>query len=106
MFILVSQMYSDEIHVLMAVVTYKTKMFKPRLGVCSTWLAGMSPGTIVPLWVKKGTIAFPTDPACPVVMVGPGMFVKTFNQELNILTFQCLVVKRDCDSIYGSNCIA
>ncbi|CAG2236503.1 Sulfite reductase [NADPH] flavoprotein alpha-component,NADPH-dependent diflavin oxidoreductase 1 [Mytilus edulis] len=66
------KMYSDEIHVLMAVVTYKTKMFKPRLGVCSTWLAGMSPGTIVPLWVKKGTIAFPTDPACPVVMVGPG----------------------------------
>ncbi|VDI75242.1 Hypothetical predicted protein [Mytilus galloprovincialis] len=66
------KMYPDEIHVLMAVVTYKTKMFKPRLGVCSTWLAGMSTGTIVPLWVKKGTIAFPTDPACPVVMVGPG----------------------------------
>ncbi|VDI53148.1 NADPH-ferrihemoprotein reductase [Mytilus galloprovincialis] len=66
------KMYPDEIHVLMAVVTYKTKMFKPRLGVCSTWLAGMSPGTTVPLWVKKGTIAFPTDPACPVVMVGPG----------------------------------
>lgn len=97
-------MYPDEIHVLMAVVTYKTKMFKPRLGVCSTWLACISPGTIVPLWVKKGTIAFPTDPACPVVMVGPGMLVKTFNQELNILTLQCQVAEHDRNYLYDSYC--
>jgi sulfite reductase alpha subunit-like flavoprotein len=66
-------MFPNEIHFLMAVVKYKTKMYKPRLGVCSTWLSGMSPGTCsVPIWVKKGTIAFPKDSDTPVIMVGPG----------------------------------
>ena len=59
----------------MAVVKYKTKMFHPREGVCSTWLSSLSPYTDTPfikLWVTKGTILFPKDVTTPVIMVGPG----------------------------------
>lgn len=94
------KMFPNEIHVLMAVVKYKTKLYKPRLGVCSTWLSGMSPGTCsVPIWVKKGTIAFPKDSDTPVIMVGPGTGCapfRSFIQERtmdgtagNILYFGC-----------------
>ncbi|KAJ8300992.1 hypothetical protein KUTeg_022511 [Tegillarca granosa] len=37
------QAYPEELHILMAVVEYKTKLYKPRRGVCSTWLAGLNP---------------------------------------------------------------
>ncbi|KAL5011405.1 hypothetical protein ScPMuIL_009956 [Solemya velum] len=68
------QAFPSEIHILMAVVKYKTKLMEPRQGVCSTWLSRLQPadGAIVPIWVKKGTIQFPEDPRIPVIMVGPG----------------------------------
>lgn len=70
-----AQAHPEEIHLLLAVVKYKTKMFTPRQGVCSTWLAGLAidGNTCVPVWVKPGTIEFPSDPSIPVIMVGPGM---------------------------------
>ena len=33
------------IELLMAVVSYKTRLVEPRQGVCSTWLANTSPNT-------------------------------------------------------------
>ena len=69
----------------MAVVRYRTKLHLPRLGVCSNWLAninlededtesnaGGEKVTTVPIWVKRGTIRFPSDPNVPLIMVGPG----------------------------------
>ena len=58
----------------MAVVKYQTKIQSPRRGVCSTWLSTLDPldKVKIPLWVKKGTINFPSDDETPVVMVGPG----------------------------------
>lgn len=66
--------------ILMAVVKYKTKMFIPRLGVCSTWLSHLNVKEECPLkvWVTKGTISFPRDPSVPVIMVGPGTGVAPF----------------------------
>ena len=37
------QTHPNEIHVLLAVVRYKTKLVKPREGLCSNWLARMHP---------------------------------------------------------------
>lgn len=58
----------------MAVVEYKTRLQKPRRGVCSTWLSRLKVAErpVVPLWVKKGTIMFPKEAVTPVIMVGPG----------------------------------
>ncbi|XP_051893235.1 NADPH-dependent diflavin oxidoreductase 1 isoform X2 [Pristis pectinata] len=70
-----------QIQILMAVVQYKTKLKKPRCGVCSSWLASQNPqqgDVYVPLWVKKGMLQFPTDTATPIIMVGPGTGVAPF----------------------------
>ncbi|KAM6337556.1 NADPH-dependent diflavin oxidoreductase 1 isoform 2-T2 [Alca torda] len=73
--------HPDRIQILMAVVRYKTRLSKPRRGLCSTWLASLNPeqGDVrVPLWVKKGGMKFPADPDTPVIMIGPGTGVAPF----------------------------
>ena len=64
----------NEIQLLMAVVKYNTRIQAPRHGVCSTWLSRLNPASDirVPVWVKKGTIQFPSNSETPVIMVGPG----------------------------------
>ncbi|CAN0379483.1 NADPH-dependent diflavin oxidoreductase 1 [Lampetra fluviatilis] len=97
------QAHPDEVHVLVAVVTYRTRMFAPRRGLCSTWLASLDPAKgeeppRVPLWVKRGTLA-PPSPAAPLVAVAPGTGVAPFRAMLqerfagghagNVLFFGC-----------------
>ncbi|XP_024858598.1 NADPH-dependent diflavin oxidoreductase 1 isoform X2 [Kryptolebias marmoratus] len=75
--------HPHRLQILVAVVHYKTKLHKPRRGLCSTWLASLDPqqGEVcVPLWVKKGTLRFPTDADTPVLLVGPGTGVAPFSQ--------------------------
>jgi len=70
-----SQTHPDEVHLLVAVVNYKTKLVKSRRGLCSTWLASLnsSQGDLrIPVWIKKGTISFPKDLNAPILMIGPG----------------------------------
>ena len=38
-----TQAHPDRIQILMAVVRYKTRLSKPRHGLCSTWLASLNP---------------------------------------------------------------
>jgi len=38
-----TQAHPDRIQILMAVVRYKTRLNKPRRGLCSTWLASLNP---------------------------------------------------------------
>nr|XP_041575592.1 NADPH-dependent diflavin oxidoreductase 1 isoform X2 [Taeniopygia guttata] len=71
--------------ILVAVVRYKTRLSKPRRGLCSTWLASLNPeqGDVrVPLWVKTGGMKFPADPATPVIMIGPGTGVAPFRAAI------------------------
>ncbi|XP_060697241.1 NADPH-dependent diflavin oxidoreductase 1 [Hemiscyllium ocellatum] len=73
--------YPSQIQILMAVVRYRTKLKKPRCGLCSSWLGSQNPqqnAVYVPLWVKKGMLQFPTDTKTPVIMVGPGTGVAPF----------------------------
>ncbi|XP_040462943.1 NADPH-dependent diflavin oxidoreductase 1 isoform X4 [Falco naumanni] len=77
--------HPDRIQILMAVVQYKTRLSKPRRGLCSTWLASLNPeqGDVrVPLWVKKGGMKFPADPETPVIMIGPGTGVAPFRAAI------------------------
>ncbi|KAJ8263353.1 hypothetical protein COCON_G00158100 [Conger conger] len=94
--------HPNRIHILLAVVQYKTKLQKPRKGLCSTWLASLDPtqGAVhAPLWVKKGTLKFPSAHDSAVIMVGPGTGVAPFRSALyeriaqgktgNVLFFGC-----------------
>ncbi|KAM4663145.1 NADPH-dependent diflavin oxidoreductase 1 isoform 2-T2 [Discoglossus pictus] len=76
--------HPDRLQILMAVVQYRTKLREVRRGLCSTWLASLNPqeGERVPLWVKKGSMRFPSDPDTPCVMVGPGTGVAPFRAAI------------------------
>uniref|UniRef100_A0A3Q4GF63 NADPH-dependent diflavin oxidoreductase 1 n=1 Tax=Neolamprologus brichardi TaxID=32507 RepID=A0A3Q4GF63_NEOBR len=100
--------HPNRIQVLVAVVCYKTKLFKPRKGLCSSWLASLDPAqgdVYVPLWVKKGSLKFPSEKETPVIMVGPGTGVAPFRSALqertaegktaNILFFGCRSKSKD-----------
>ncbi|XP_077778376.1 NADPH-dependent diflavin oxidoreductase 1-like isoform X1 [Podarcis muralis] len=73
------------IQILVAVVRYKTRLAKPRTGLCSNWLASLDPAqgaAHVPLWVKKGALRFPPEPETPVMLVAPGTGVAPFRAAL------------------------
>lgn len=60
---------------LVAVVHYNTILRRPRVGLCTNWLARQKVGSTVPVWVKPGTLTFPSlesEDVPPVVMIGPG----------------------------------
>ncbi|MEE6504696.1 hypothetical protein FKM82_005296 [Ascaphus truei] len=80
-----SDAHPNKLQILMAVVQYKTSLHEPRRGVCSSWLASLSPqeGKVhVPLWVKKGSMKFPSDPDTPLILVGPGTGVAPFRAAI------------------------
>ncbi|XP_054854025.1 NADPH-dependent diflavin oxidoreductase 1 isoform X2 [Eublepharis macularius] len=75
----------NRIEILLAVVQYKTRLCKPRRGLCSSWLASLDPqnGAVrVPLWVKKGSMTFPADLGSPTIMIGPGTGVAPFRAAI------------------------
>ncbi|XP_059406597.1 NADPH-dependent diflavin oxidoreductase 1 isoform X1 [Carassius carassius] len=100
--------HPNRIQILVAVVKYKSMLFKPRKGLCSSWLASLDPSkgdVYVPLWVKKGSLSFPQDPDTPVIMVGPGTGVAPFRSAIqeraaqgkmaNVLFFGCRSESKD-----------
>ena len=78
----------NKIQLLVAVVKYRSNLVDPRLGLCSNYLANVSIGTKIPIWVKKGTLKFPNnEPTLPYILVGPGTGVAPFRSLiLNELT--------------------
>ncbi|XP_015118831.1 NADPH-dependent diflavin oxidoreductase 1 isoform X2 [Diachasma alloeum] len=70
----------DKIHLLVAVVKYKTKLVEPRLGLCSNWLASLEKGQQVIYWLQKGTFHF--DWEKPMILVGPGTGIAPFRSLL------------------------
>lgn len=84
------QAHPDEIQLLVAVVNYKTKLVKPRRGLCSTWLASQDPSNKalrVPVWVRKGTISFPRALDSPIVMIGPGRHTSHTKSDKRLFSF-------------------
>ncbi|XP_030062090.1 NADPH-dependent diflavin oxidoreductase 1 isoform X2 [Microcaecilia unicolor] len=77
--------HPNRIQILLAVVQYKTRLSMPRRGLCSSWLASLHPedgDILVPLWVKKGGLMFPSDLETPIIMVGPGTGVAPFRAAI------------------------
>jgi len=67
------------IQILVAVVKYHSKLKRPRLGLCSNFLASLDAEErpLVPIWVRQGALTFPITGA-PIIMVGPGTGVAPF----------------------------
>ncbi|KAJ3039125.1 NADPH-dependent diflavin oxidoreductase 1 [Rhizophlyctis rosea] len=99
------KMYPNQIHLTVAIVKYRTKMKLPRVGVCTKWMAGLSPGDKVSYRISKGTMRLPDSPSTPVIMIGPGTGVAPMRAFLgdrilegafdNVLFFGCRNEKKD-----------
>ncbi|CAH1998566.1 unnamed protein product [Acanthoscelides obtectus] len=72
----------NEIHILVAVVRFKTKLAKERVGLCSNFLADLKKHDRASVWINKGSFKFPSDLDTPVIMVGPGTGVATFRSYI------------------------
>ncbi|XP_028408257.1 NADPH-dependent diflavin oxidoreductase 1-like isoform X2 [Dendronephthya gigantea] len=92
------KVHPNQVQILMAVVKYKTNLFKPRVGVCSTWLASLDHTTNVkiPVWIKKATISFPKLLDTPVIMIGPGT---------GCAPFRSFIEERKCHSNQDGKCV-
>ena len=67
-----------QLHLCVAVVTFRTPYKRQRRGLCSSYLASLPVGKKVPLWVRPGSFVLPSSPWSPLVMVGPGTGVAPF----------------------------
>ena len=78
------QLHPTAVHICVAIVRYQSQMQAPRFGVCSTYLAGLTPaaaeteGDLVEVWLRQGCLRLPDTPSAPIVMIGPGTGVAPF----------------------------
>ncbi len=72
------------VHIAVAVVRYRTMLQAPRFGVGSTYLAELEPAAQVEVWLRRGCLRLPDDPAAPLVMVGPGTGVAPFRAFVQV----------------------
>lgn len=65
--------HPNEVHLTVKVVSWSTSSNKKRVGLCSSWLAGLDPQHKVPIpvWFSKGSLPSP-DPSLPLILIGPG----------------------------------
>ncbi|XP_013114598.2 NADPH-dependent diflavin oxidoreductase 1 [Stomoxys calcitrans] len=96
-FSIASCMDSSKLDLLVAVVEYKTKLSKPRLGLCSNWLKSLVVGKQIFGCIKMGTMKLPKDAETPIIMVGPGTGVAPFRSVIQSRHYQLkeLPNKRD-----------
>ncbi|WP_285624954.1 bifunctional nitrate reductase/sulfite reductase flavoprotein subunit alpha [Actinoallomurus iriomotensis] len=68
-----------EVALTVSVVRYGNPRGRARKGVCSTFLADAAPGSPIPVHVQRSAhFRPPSDPATPMVMVGPGTGIAPF----------------------------
>ncbi|KAL8144924.1 hypothetical protein AgCh_003222 [Apium graveolens] len=65
--------HPNQVHMTVKVVSWSTPSAKKRVGLCSSWLAGLDPQhrLPIPVWINKGSLPSP-DPSTPLILIGPG----------------------------------
>uniref|UniRef100_A0A8C5LQZ2 Nitric oxide synthase n=1 Tax=Leptobrachium leishanense TaxID=445787 RepID=A0A8C5LQZ2_9ANUR len=74
-------MYPDEVHLTVAVVSYKTRDGDgpTHHGVCSSWLNRIQADEVVPCFVRGApSFQMPQDPHVPCILIGPGTGIAPF----------------------------
>ncbi|XP_062205780.1 NADPH-dependent diflavin oxidoreductase 1-like isoform X2 [Phragmites australis] len=63
----------NQIHLTVSIVSWLTPFKRTRHGLCSTWLAGLSPNeeNLIPCWIHRGSLPRPL-PSIPLLLIGPG----------------------------------
>ncbi len=85
--------YDDEVHVTVKQVEY-TSLKRARKGVCSNWLASLTEGDAVPLYIKaNNSFKLPENTQAKIIMVGAGTGVAPFRSFLQ---------QREADALKGN----
>ena len=85
--------YDDEVHVTVKQVEYSS-LNRARKGVCSNWLASLTEGDAVPLYIKaNNSFKLPENTQAKIIMVGAGTGVAPFRSFLQ---------QRDAESLKGN----
>uniref|UniRef100_A0A8D1BY32 Nitric oxide synthase n=1 Tax=Sus scrofa TaxID=9823 RepID=A0A8D1BY32_PIG len=74
-------MYPDEVHLTVAVVSYRTRDGEGPIhhGVCSSWLNRIQADEVVPCFVRGApSFHLPRNPQVPCILVGPGTGIAPF----------------------------
>ncbi|XP_030746156.1 NADPH-dependent diflavin oxidoreductase 1 isoform X2 [Sitophilus oryzae] len=74
------KVHKHELHLLVAVVKYKTNLIKERFGLCSNFLSDLISGDRISVWLKPGFFKFPKD------LVSPGTGVAPFRSYIYEMT--------------------
>ncbi|PKK76336.1 riboflavin synthase domain-like protein [Rhizophagus irregularis] len=93
-----SKVHPSQIHLTVAIVQYKTRLQKPRRGVCTKWMSGLRPACEIPVVVTRGTMRLPISVSTPVIFIGPGTGVsvmRAFIEDQNYLFFGCRYHDKD-----------
>lgn len=67
-----TQLYRRRIQLAIALVKYKTRLQKPREGICSAWIMRLATGVRLPLRIVPGTLLVPANAETPIITIGPG----------------------------------
>ncbi|XP_074919515.1 nitric oxide synthase 3 [Chelonoidis abingdonii] len=73
--------HPGQIHLTVAVLAYRSQDGQGPLhfGVCSTWLAQLQEGDMVPTFIRGApSFRLPQDPSAPCILVGPGTGIAPF----------------------------
>lgn len=70
----------NSLEILYAVVEYRTRLKKPRLGQCTTWMAKQEPNQIstLDIFLRKSTFKLPDQNDQPLIMIAAGTGVAPF----------------------------
>lgn len=73
-----SQIHNDSVHIVVAVVRYKTELGTVKHGLASSYLERIRSGEKAFIYVRKSHFHLPKDPQTPVLMIGPGTGIAPF----------------------------
>lgn len=65
--------HHNQVHLTVKTVSWTTPFKRKRVGLCSSWLAGLDleQRVQIPVWFNKGSLPSPP-PSLPLILVGPG----------------------------------
>lgn len=73
-----SRLYSNSIHIVVAVMDFECPSGRISHGLCSNFLCGLNEGEYAPIFVRKSKFHLPEDSLKSVIMVGPGTGLAPF----------------------------
>lgn len=104
------RVHPNEVHLIVGVVKYQTRLKRTRIGLCSNYLASLTPvdadtatneKSSIKFFIKRTDFKLPEDDQTPIIMIGPGLGIAPFrsfieeraarntDKRLNFMYFGC-----------------